>query len=125
LTLHVPAVHLQVLLLVGLVIFCLCLLLGCFICWRKSHFYPSEDKEAGTSQPTTSDPVTFAPSPAPLAPSSAMTVNSRQHYEELDGAILEYPSTFTSPAPSEREFKNTDFKEHPRTYFSLRRFSTP
>lgn len=115
-------IHLQVLLLVGLVIFCLCLLLGCFICWRKSHFYPSEDKEAGTSRPTPSDPVNFSSSPpvAPLPPSPAVTENSRQLYEELDGDILEYPSTFTSPAPSEREFK-----EHPRTYFSLRRLSTP
>ncbi|KAK7877521.1 hypothetical protein WMY93_031767 [Mugilogobius chulae] len=58
-------IHLQVLLLVGLVIFCLCLLLGCFICWKKSHIYSSEDKEAGTSQPTPSDPATFAPNPAP------------------------------------------------------------
>ncbi|XP_072292053.1 uncharacterized protein syt18b [Eucyclogobius newberryi] len=116
-------IHLQVLLLVGLLIFCLCLLLGCFICWKKSHIHSSEDKEAGTSQPTPSDPVTFAPNPVPLAPSCE--VNSRQHYDELDGDILEYPSTFTSPAPSEREFKNLEFKDHPRKYFSLRRLSTP
>lgn len=115
-------IHLQVLLLVGLVIFCLSLLLGCFICWKKSNFCPSEDKEVGTSPPMVSDPMNFSTSSplAPVPPSPAVTVNLRQHYEELDGDVVEYPSTFNSPAPSEREFK-----EHPRTYFSLRRLSTP
>ncbi|CAG08738.1 unnamed protein product, partial [Tetraodon nigroviridis] len=35
-------VHLQVLLLVGLVVFCLCLLLGCILCWRNRQAYPAK-----------------------------------------------------------------------------------
>ncbi|KAM7396900.1 hypothetical protein PAMP_019905 [Pampus punctatissimus] len=124
-------VHLQILLLVGLIIFCLCLVLGCVLCWRTSQICPVKDKEPVTSAPASTEPVTFAQNPPP----SAATTASRQQYEELDGDILEYPSTFTSPVPSESEFSSLPFsnqahtaserKEQPKSYFSLRRLSTP
>ncbi|XP_051239057.1 uncharacterized protein syt18b [Dicentrarchus labrax] len=124
-------VHLQILLLVGLIVFCLCLVLGCILCWRNSQICPVKDKDPVTSAPAPSEPVTFAHSPPP----SAVTTASRQQYEELDGDLLEYPSTFPSPAPSEGEFTSPTFsnrataaserKEQPKSYFSLRRLSTP
>lgn len=121
-------VHLQILLLVGLIIFCLCLVLGCILCWRNSEICPVKDKDPVTSAPAHAEPVTFAQSPPPSAATT-------QQYEGLDGDILEYPSTFTSPAPSEGEFTSLPFsnrpkaaserKEQPKSYFSLRRLSTP
>lgn len=124
-------VHLQILLLVGLIVFCLSLVLGCFLCWRTSQICSVKDKETVTSTSVPAEPVTFAQNPPP----SAATTASRQQYEELEGDIQEYPSTFTSPAPSEGEFSSLPFsnrartpserKEQPKSYFSLRRLSTP
>lgn len=124
-------VHLQILLLVGLIVFCLCLVLGCILCWRNSHVCVVKDKDPVTSAPAPADPVTFSPS----TPPSAAVTGCRQQYEELDGDTLDYPSTFTSPAPSERDFISQPFssqapaaseqKEQPKSYFSLRRLSTP
>ncbi|XP_069018435.1 synaptotagmin-11-like [Embiotoca jacksoni] len=128
-------VHLQILLLVGLIVFCLCLVLGCILCWMKSDICPVTDKapvmSAPAPAPAPAEPVTFAQAPPP----SASTTASRQQYEELDGDILEYPSTFTSPAPSEGEFSSLPFfkrdqtdsevKHQPKSYYSLRRLSTP
>ncbi|XP_053742700.1 uncharacterized protein syt18b isoform X1 [Synchiropus splendidus] len=120
-------VHLQILLLVGLVTFCLCLLLGCILCWKKSHICSSpEDKEVAMS---------------PTAPTQPKTQNPRRSldtiassYEELDGDIMEYPSTFTSPAPSQKRFSplpysypsrpGSERREQPKSFFSLRRIST-
>lgn len=59
-----------------------------------------------------------------------------QQYEELDGEVLDYPSTFASPAPSERDLisptvscraplASEQKEQQPRSYFSLRRLSTP
>ncbi|XP_070686586.1 uncharacterized protein syt18b [Pempheris klunzingeri] len=122
-------VHLQILLLVGLIIFCLCLVLGCFLCWRDmSGTCPVTDKDPVMSTLAPTEPVTFAQSPPP----SAATTASRQHYEELEGDILDYPSTFTSPAFSEDEITSLQFsnrsaseRTQPKSYFSLRRLSTP
>ncbi|KAG5848831.1 hypothetical protein ANANG_G00103600 [Anguilla anguilla] len=44
-------VHLQVLLGVGLAVFCFCLILGCVLCWRRGKPRPPEDKEAAMSLP--------------------------------------------------------------------------
>lgn len=122
-------VHLQVLLLVGLIVFCLCLVLGCILCWKNNQICPATDKEPVTTAPA--EPVTSSQTPPP----STVTSLSRQQYEELDGDTLEYPSTFTSPAPSECDFIPQPFsnlnpaasarKEQPMSYFSLRRLSTP
>ncbi|XP_029991932.1 uncharacterized protein syt18b isoform X2 [Sphaeramia orbicularis] len=124
-------VHLQVLLLVGLITFCLSLIFGCFICWRKSQIYASNDKEPVASAPSPAEPVTCAQSPPP----SAATTTSRHQYEELDGDVLDYPSTFSSPAVSEGEFTSlsisnracttSQWKEQQKSCFSLRRLSTP
>lgn len=124
-------VHLQILLSVGLIVFCLCLVLGCILCWRNSQICSVKDKDPVTSAPAPAEPVTFSQTPPP----SAATTVSRQQYEELDGDILDYPSTLTSPAPSDDEIISQPFsnrppaaserKEQPKSYFSLRRLSTP
>ncbi|XP_057692932.1 uncharacterized protein syt18b isoform X2 [Corythoichthys intestinalis] len=118
-------VHLQVLLLVGLVTFCLCLLTGCVLCWWQSGICCEEDKESMTSPEsvTLEPPSSVPPSPSPL------------QYNELDGDTLDYPSTFSSPAAFEERFTSWSFssqtrsaserKEHPKTFFSLRRLSNP
>ncbi|KAK5927829.1 hypothetical protein CgunFtcFv8_012944 [Champsocephalus gunnari] len=118
-------VHLQILLLVGLIAFCLSLCLGCVLCWR-SHMSEVKDKDAMTSVPAPAEPLTFVQSPPPSLP--------RQQYEELDGDIVEYPSTFTSPAPSVSELSSLPFSKparaaseqthQPKSYFSLRRLNT-
>ncbi|KAI1889502.1 hypothetical protein AGOR_G00163540 [Albula goreensis] len=132
-------VHLQVLLGVGLAIFCFCLILGCILCWKRGKPRPPEDKEAAMS----------LPAPAPAASFSAGTVPVKQQYEELAGDVLEYPAHFgrgdhdsrsspslsPSPSPSEDEFAAlplgtrpraaSEVNEHPKSCFPLRRLSTP
>lgn len=88
-----------------------------------------------TSASAPSDPVTFPQAPPP--PPSAATTSSGEQYEELDGDVLDYPSTFASPAPSEADFISPTFfrgasaaserkePQQQRSYFSLRRLSTP
>ncbi|XP_056138400.1 uncharacterized protein syt18b [Lampris incognitus] len=124
-------VHLQILLLVGLIVFCLCLILGCILCVRTSKIHLFNNNKPMTSAPAPAEPTTLAQSPPP---SAALSLD-REKYEELDGDTLEYPSTFTSPAPSEAGSSSLYFsshthagserKEHPKSYFSLRRLSTP
>lgn len=125
------AVHLQVLLLVGLIVFCLCLVLGCILCWRSSQTYPTTAKDPVTPAPASAEPVTLSKTPTPLSTTAAL---GRQ-YEELDRDLLEYPSTFTSSVSSEEEFAAqpssdlspaaSEQRESPKSCFSLRRFSTP
>ena len=93
--------------------------------------YPLKDKDPVTTAPAPAEPVTFAQA----LPPPAVTAVSRQHYAELGSEILDYPSTFTSPAPSESEFSSlpsstrpaaaSERKEQQKSYFSLRRLSTP
>ncbi|XP_063337112.1 uncharacterized protein syt18b isoform X2 [Pelmatolapia mariae] len=125
-------VHLQILLLVGLITFCLCLVLGCLLCLWKSKVCRVKDKAPVTSAPAPAEPVSFAQTSPP--PSAAATASaSKQQFEELDEEVLEYPSTFSSAATSEGEFGSLAFsnqtsceqKEPPKSYFSLRRLSTP
>lgn len=126
-----PAVHLQILLLVGLIIFCLSLILGCVLCWRKSQICSVKDKDPEMLAATPPEPVTFTQSSHPSAAATA----ARQQYEEMDGDLLEFPSTFTSPGPSELEFTSqpisnqtpaaSEQMEQPKLNFSLRRLSTP
>lgn len=125
------AVHLQVLLLVGLIVFCLCLVLGCILCWRNSQMYPAKAKDPVTPAPVSAEPVTLSKTPPPSPTAAA----ARRRYEELDGDTLEYPSTFSSSVSSEGDLFTqplsnrapaaSDQKEQPKSYFSLRRFSTP
>lgn len=125
------AVHLQVLLLVGLIVFCLCLVLGCILCWRSRQTYPAKVKDPVTSAAASAELVTLSKTPPPL-PTTAV---SRRQYDELDGDTLDYPSTFTSSVSSEVEIVTqpvsngapaaSEKKKQPKSYFSPRRFSTP
>ncbi|XP_071261191.1 uncharacterized protein [Salvelinus alpinus] len=134
-------VHLQVLLLVGLVTFCLCLILGCVLCWKRSKTCPLQDQEPRTPPPP-GDTMTLGvqtQSPASPHPPQAGTTTTRQQYEDLDGEVVEYPSTFSSTTPSDDDFTtlplsshrssrgaSSEHKEqHPKSYFPLRRLSTP
>lgn len=129
--LSISTVHLQILLLVGLIIFCLTLILGCIICWKKSLICSGEDKASVTSAEASGEPVTSAQH----LHSSGTTTASRQLHGELDGDTLEYPSAFTSLAPSQDDFLprqfsdqaqvNCEENEQATSYFSLRRFSSP
>ncbi|XP_061825313.1 uncharacterized protein syt18b isoform X1 [Nerophis lumbriciformis] len=102
-------VNLQILLLVGLVAFCLSLLLGCVLCCWRSRIC-CDDKE------------TFDPDPAAVS-------SPRRQYEELDGDTLDYPSTFASPAAFEPGLTSWSFSskacDRKESFFSLRRLSTP
>ncbi|XP_036004108.1 uncharacterized protein syt18b isoform X1 [Fundulus heteroclitus] len=123
-------VHLQVLLLVGLIVFCLSLILGCVLCWRKSDLCTANAKP-----PTPTQASVETVTPAKDTDSSRETPGSMQLYAELDGETLEYPSTFTSPAPTNTDpfsqaFSNQthpdgDGNEQATSHFSLRRFSSP
>lgn len=120
------AVHLQVLLLVGLIVFCLCLVLGCILCWRIRQMYPAKVKDPVPSAAASPELATLSKTAPPLP---------RRQYEELDGGTLDYPSTFTSSVSSQVEFVTqpdsnrapaaSEQKEQSKSYFSLRRFSTP
>ncbi|XP_013876950.1 uncharacterized protein syt18b [Austrofundulus limnaeus] len=124
-------VHLQILLLVGLTVFCLTLILGCIICCTKSQICSGEDKASVTSAQAPVEPVT----PAQNRLSTGTTTASRQLYVELEGDPSEYPSTFTSPAPSQEEFLPGLFSDRAQpaceenqqatSCFSPRRFSSP
>ncbi|XP_061773896.1 uncharacterized protein syt18b [Nerophis ophidion] len=102
-------VNLQILLLVGLIAFCLSLLLGCVLCCWRSRIC-CDDRESLDSDPT-----------AEASP--------RRQYEELAGDTLDYPSTFASPAAFEPELTSWSFSskacDRKESFFSLRRLSTP
>ncbi|XP_023201964.1 uncharacterized protein LOC111610957 [Xiphophorus maculatus] len=120
-------VHLQVLLLVGLIVFCLSLLLGCFLCWKNSDICTTIPKSF-TSTQTSAETST-----------SALEIHLQR---EASGPRLvlgretpDYPSTFSSPALSESERSprvfsdqtqpDSDEDEQTASRFSLRRFSSP
>lgn len=120
-----PAVHLQILLLVGLIVFCLSLVLGCVVCWRKSQFFSGKKQTPATA----SAPVDLPESSHPAVPASQPLC------QELRRDTLDYPSTFSSPARSQGEISSFPFgnqakvatEEHEQAapYFSLRRLSSP
>lgn len=124
-------VHLQILLLVGLIIFCLSLILGCILCWRKHSISPGLDKDPVTSSPAPAEPVSCAQNSPPLEGPARYW----QQYEELDGDVLCYPSTLPSPAPSGGGYFSEPLSnqtptacersEQPKFNFSLRRLSSP
>ncbi|KAK0143812.1 hypothetical protein N1851_017984 [Merluccius polli] len=122
-------VHLQILLLVGLIVFCLSLILGCVLCWRSTRTSSSEDKELLRNR-------SLAPCRIRPPSSASSAVVARQHYQELDGDVLEYPSELSSSAPSEDVFTSltsspcahaapSGQKEHGKSCFFMRRLSTP
>ncbi|XP_034536491.1 synaptotagmin-4 [Notolabrus celidotus] len=123
-------VHLQILLAVGLAVFCYCLVLGCILCCRrKKKSVSSEDKEAAYLSPHRAERVTVT-----LAP-SLCTQPVKQQYEELDGDVLEFPSPKSSSSPSEDDLpalpsdpspnRSAEQVQSPGSSFPMRRLSTP
>ncbi|XP_017321487.1 synaptotagmin-5 [Ictalurus punctatus] len=120
-------VHLQILLAVGLAVFCFGLVLGCIICWRRRKSRSSDSKEEGfylQSGPTDHVTVTLSSSP------SIKILPVKQQYEELDGDVLDYPSVASSFTPSDDNQSSfpqvsTSLKGPQKSRFALRRLSTP
>lgn len=121
-------VHLQILLAVGLAVFCYCLVLGCVLCCRRRKSVSSGDKEAGFLSPHSAERVTVTLTPSPC------TQLVKQQYEELDGDVLEFPSSKSS-SPSEDDLTALPFDPSPTrsaelvqshaSSFPMRRLSTP
>ncbi|KAM3877368.1 synaptotagmin-5 [Diretmus argenteus] len=123
-------VHLQILLAVGLAVFCYCLVLGCILCWRRRKSLSSQDKEAGSLSPSRgpAELVTVTMTP------SSCTQPVKQQYEELDGDVLELPSPKSSSSPSEDDLTALPFDpsslrpaelSSTSSCFPMRRLSTP
>ncbi|XP_044060496.1 synaptotagmin-4 [Siniperca chuatsi] len=122
-------VHLQILLAVGLAVFCYCLVLGCILCCRKRKSVSSKDKEAVFLSPHPAESVTVTLTPSPC------TQPVKQQYEELDGDVLEFPSSKSSSSPSEDDVTALPFDLSPTrsaelvqshgSSFPMRRLSTP
>ncbi|XP_007569274.1 synaptotagmin-4 [Poecilia formosa] len=121
-------VHLQVVLAVGLAVLCYCLVLGCILCCRKQKSLSSEDKEAAVLSPHPAESVTVTLS------HSLCTQPVKQQYEELDGDVLECPSSKSRSSPSEDDVSTLPFDnspsraaelaQSPRATFPMRRLST-
>ncbi|XP_051235196.1 synaptotagmin-5 [Dicentrarchus labrax] len=122
-------VHLQILLAVGLAVFCYCLVLGCILCCRRRKSVSSEDKEAVFLSPHPAERVTVTLTPSPC------TQPVKQQYEELDGDVLEFPSSRSSSSPSEDDLtalpfdrsptRSAELVQSPGSSFPMRRLSTP
>ncbi|XP_071344994.1 synaptotagmin-5 [Trachinotus anak] len=122
-------VHLQILLAVGLAVFCYCLVLGCILCCRRRKSASSEDKEAVFLSPHPAEKVTVTLTPSPC------TQPVKQQYEELDGDVLEFPSSKSSSSPSEDDLtalpfdpnptRSAELVRSPGSSFPMRRLSTP
>lgn len=94
-----------------------------------------EDKASVTSAQPPVEPVTLAQNQNQNRHSTGTTAASRQLYEEPEADPSEYPSTFTSPAPSQDEFLPGLFSDRAQpaceenqqatSCFSPRRFSSP
>lgn len=124
--------------MVGLIVFCLSLVLGCVLCWWSTRTSSSDDKDRTPSVPGAQEEP-GAPGPQDPPPTTVSSpAGTRQHYEELDGDILEYPSTISSSFPSEDVFTSLTSSPCPHTassghkepqlgksFFFMRRLSTP
>ncbi|XP_034732499.1 synaptotagmin-5 [Etheostoma cragini] len=123
------AVHLQILLAVGLAVFCYCLVLGCILCCRRRKRVSSEDKEAVFLSPHSAERVTVTLTPSPC------TQPVKPQYELLDGDVLEFPSSKGSCSPSEDDHtalafdhsptRSVELVQSPGSSFPMRRLSTP
>ncbi|XP_030581936.1 synaptotagmin-5 [Archocentrus centrarchus] len=123
------AVHVQILLAVGLAVFCYCLVLGCILCCRRRKKVSLEDKEAVFLSPHPVERVTVTLTPSPC------TQLVKQQYEELDGDVLEFPSSKSSSSPSDDDLtalpfdssptRSDELAQSPKSSFPLRRLSTP
>ncbi|XP_029000873.1 synaptotagmin-5 [Betta splendens] len=116
-------VHQQILLAAGLAVFCYCLVLGCILCCRRRKRVSSEDKKAVFS-PHAAESVSVTPPPL------LCTQPVKQQYEELDGDVLDFPSSKSSSPPSEDALAAlppgpAEPAPPPRAAFPMRRLSTP
>ncbi|KPP57546.1 Synaptotagmin-4-like, partial [Scleropages formosus] len=119
--------HLQILLGVGLAVFCFSLILGCYLCWRRMRPLPPADKQPAEPPP----PITAALSIFP----SAGTVPVWQQYEGLDGVVLDHPAPVSRPLPSQdnptalpfgmRPHATSELGPQPGCFLPLRRLSSP
>ncbi|XP_060924646.1 synaptotagmin-5 [Limanda limanda] len=122
-------VHLQILLAVGLAVFCYCLVLGCVFCCRRRKSVSSEDKEAVFLSPHPAERVTVTLTPSPC------TQPVKQQYEELDGDVLEFPSSKSSSSPSKDDVtalpfdpsptRSTELVQSRGSSYTMRRLSSP
>ncbi|XP_034419012.1 synaptotagmin-5 [Cyclopterus lumpus] len=119
-------VQLQILLAVGLAVFCYCLVLGCVLCYRRRKSVSPANKEAVFLSPHSVERVTVTVTPSPC------TQPVKQQYEELDGDVLEFPSSKSTSSPSEDDLTGLPFDhsptrlvQSPGSSFPLRRLSTP
>ncbi|XP_067829672.1 synaptotagmin-4 isoform X2 [Heptranchias perlo] len=83
--------HLQVLLGAGLALLCFCLIIGCAICWRKGKHRNYANGKDQKSERIVMDPN-------PTLPGNTSTP-IKQQYEEVDGAVLDYPPCVVSNLP--------------------------
>lgn len=123
------AVNLQILLAVTLAVFCYCLVLGCILCCRRRKRVSLKDKEAVYSSPHRAESVTVTLTPSPC------TQPVKQQYEELDGDVLEFPSSKSSSSPSEDDLtalplhpsptRSAEPAQCPGSSLPMRRLSTP
>ncbi|XP_048112600.1 WAS/WASL-interacting protein family member 3 isoform X2 [Alosa alosa] len=121
-------IHLQVLLGAGLAVFCLSLLLGCFLCLWQMRSLPAENKESPalvTDCSTTPSADVTSSSHSP-----PMRVLNEEPEEEEEEAGLDYPSAFGSSTPSDDDFymlplATRSRTDAPKSYFPLRRLSSP
>lgn len=127
-----PPGHLQILLAVGLAVFCYCLVLGCILCCRRRRRRASlGDKEAVLSSPRRPESVSVTPTPSPC------TQPVKQQYEELDGDVLDFPvSARSSSSPTSEDDHGTlpiqpgssgsaEQLQHAGNSLPMRRLSTP
>ncbi|XP_065138818.2 uncharacterized protein [Paramisgurnus dabryanus] len=122
-------VHLQILLAVGLAVLCFFLVIGCIICWCHQKTLSLNDKKAGlslASLPTDHVAVTISPSP------SINTLPIKQQYEELDGDVMDSPSSNSSSTSSGSDVQSSslprslsELKGSSKSRFTLRRLSSP
>ncbi|XP_038274000.1 synaptotagmin-5-like isoform X2 [Dermochelys coriacea] len=86
------AVHLQVLLGVGLALLCFCLLLSCAVCWRRSERHNQRDRKEQASTHTLVEL-------GPALPSQTTAVPIQQQYVELEGEVLECAGNDSQGSP--------------------------
>lgn len=104
-------------------VLCLSLILGCVICWLKTRRKPPEDKKTVRTPPPldSGDHVTVETSSSP----SSGTTCTKLQYEQLEGEVLDYPSTFESSTPSDEEFTAISEVNKQTSCFQMRRLSSP
>ncbi|XP_072237308.1 uncharacterized protein [Leuresthes tenuis] len=122
-------VNLQILLAIGLAVLCYCLVLGCILCCRRRKKVSLEAEEAVFLSPHPAESVTVTLTHSPC------TQLVKQQYEELDGDVLEFPSSKSNSSPSEDDptslpsdlspARSAELVQTPRSLFPLRRLSTP